>query len=100
MFSYWTRGAPAPAAAYPTKPARIIVGFAPVINIGEIPSLLAVHPALPVKNVRGLLQLAKARKGELYTPQARARPISPPKCSTVWPASRWRALPTRARGRR
>jgi tripartite-type tricarboxylate transporter receptor subunit TctC len=39
--------------------------FAPVINIGEIPSLLAAHPALPVKNVRELLQLAKTRKGEL-----------------------------------
>jgi len=39
--------------------------FAPVINIGEIPSLVVVHPSLPVKNVRELLNLARARKGEL-----------------------------------
>ncbi len=39
--------------------------FAPVISIGEIPSLLVVHPSLPVKSVRDVLQLAKARKGEL-----------------------------------
>lgn len=39
--------------------------FAPVINIGEIPSLVTVHPSLPVKSVRELLQLARTRKGEL-----------------------------------
>lgn len=39
--------------------------FAPVINIGEIPSLVTVHPSLPVKSVRELLTLARARKGEL-----------------------------------
>ena len=39
--------------------------FAPVINIGEIPSLLVVHPSLPVKTVRDVVQLAKSRKGEL-----------------------------------
>jgi tripartite-type tricarboxylate transporter receptor subunit TctC len=39
--------------------------FAPVVNIGEIPSLVTVHPSLPVKTVRELLQLARTRKGEL-----------------------------------
>ncbi len=39
--------------------------FAPVINVGEIPSLVVVHPALPVKGIRELLQLARVRKGEL-----------------------------------
>jgi tripartite-type tricarboxylate transporter receptor subunit TctC len=39
--------------------------FAAIINIGEIPSLVVVHPSLPVYNVREVLQLAKARKGEL-----------------------------------
>ena len=39
--------------------------FAPVTMAVNAPNLLAVHPSLPVKSVRELLALAKARPGEL-----------------------------------
>ena len=53
------------ASVYKRVTFDTLKDFAPVVNVGEIPSLLAVHPSLPVKNVRELLQLARARKGEL-----------------------------------
>ena len=39
--------------------------FAPVALIGILPSILVVHPSLPVKNVKELLALAKTRPGEM-----------------------------------
>ncbi len=39
--------------------------FVPVTLAVNAPNLLAVHPSLPVKSVRELLALAKARPGEL-----------------------------------
>ncbi len=39
--------------------------FAPVTLAVNAPNLLAVHPSLPVKSVRELLALSKARPGEL-----------------------------------
>lgn len=39
--------------------------FAAVSLVGTAPSLLTVHPALPVKNVKDLIDLAKARPGQL-----------------------------------
>ena len=51
------------ASVYKRVPFDTLKDFAPVINIGEIPSLLVVHPALPVKNTRELLQLTRSRKG-------------------------------------
>jgi tripartite-type tricarboxylate transporter receptor subunit TctC len=53
------------ASIYKSISFDTLKDFAPVVNIGEIPSLLVVHPSLPAKNVRDVLQLAKARKGEL-----------------------------------
>jgi tripartite-type tricarboxylate transporter receptor subunit TctC len=53
------------ASVYKRVTFDTLKDFAPVVNVGEIPSLLAVHPSMPVKNVRELLQLARARKGEL-----------------------------------
>jgi len=46
---------------------RIDVGkdFAPISLVAFAPSLLAVHPSLPVKSVKDLMALAKARPGEL-----------------------------------
>lgn len=46
----------------PYDPAR---DFAPVIQLNLIALLLAVHPAVPAKNVAELLQLAKAKPGQL-----------------------------------
>lgn len=46
----------------PFDPAR---DFAPVMLIASTPSVLVTHPSLPVKTVRELIALAKARPGEL-----------------------------------
>jgi tripartite-type tricarboxylate transporter receptor subunit TctC len=39
--------------------------FTPVGLVALLPSFLVVHPSLPVKSVRGLVALAKARPGDL-----------------------------------
>ena len=39
--------------------------FAAVSLVGTAPSLLTVHPSLPVKNVKDLIDLAKAKPGQL-----------------------------------
>jgi len=39
--------------------------FAPISMIALFPSLIVTHPSLPVRNVKDLIALAKARPGEL-----------------------------------
>ncbi len=39
--------------------------FAPIMQAGQTPFLLVAHPSLPVKTVKDLIQLAKARPGIL-----------------------------------
>jgi tripartite-type tricarboxylate transporter receptor subunit TctC len=39
--------------------------FSPIALVGILPSILVVHPSLPVKTVKQLIALAKARPGEL-----------------------------------
>ena len=39
--------------------------FAPISGITIVPNVLVVHPSLPVKSVKELIALAKARPGEL-----------------------------------
>jgi tripartite-type tricarboxylate transporter receptor subunit TctC len=39
--------------------------FAPITLVSRSPNILVVHPALPVKSVKDLIVLAKARPGEL-----------------------------------
>lgn len=46
-------------------PVDLVKSFAPVALIGLGEAALAVHPALPVKSVKELIALAKARPGEL-----------------------------------
>lgn len=46
----------------PFDPAR---DFAPITMLTSIPSILVVHPSLPVKSVRELIALAKNRPGQL-----------------------------------
>ncbi len=62
-------GATSTHAISPSLYARIgydpIKDFAPVTLVANTPSLLAVHPALPVKSVRDLIALAKSRPGQL-----------------------------------
>jgi len=46
-------------------PYDVMNDFAPVAWLTSSPSLLTVHPSLPVRSVRELLALAKSRPGEL-----------------------------------
>lgn len=39
--------------------------LAPVVNLAGFPSMIIVHPTLPVKSIRELIALAKARPGQL-----------------------------------
>ncbi len=46
-------------------PYDAIADFAPITLASVSPSVLAVHPSLPVKSVRDLIALAKSRPGQL-----------------------------------
>ena len=46
-------------------PFDTLKDFSPVTIIAAVPNLLVVHPSLPVKNVKELIALAKARPGQL-----------------------------------
>src|SRR4030095_13504707 len=50
---------------YRKLPYDMAKDLAPISQIATFPSLIAVHPSLPVKSVKELLALAKARPGEL-----------------------------------
>ncbi len=53
------------AALHKKLPYDVIRDFAPISLAGSSPLVLAVHPSLPVKNVRELIAFAKARPGQL-----------------------------------
>jgi len=46
-------------------PYRPVEDFTPIVQISQSPFVLVVHPSVPVKSVRELIQLAKARPGQL-----------------------------------
>ena len=50
---------------YSKLPYDPLNDFAPLMLISSSPSMLAVHPSLPVRSVKDLIALAKARPGEL-----------------------------------
>ena len=52
-------------AAYSKLNWHIEKSLVPVILTGNIPHMLVVHPSLPVKNVKEVIALGKARPGEL-----------------------------------
>jgi len=53
------------AATQPKLPFDPLIDLTGVTMIGEGPFMLAVHPSLPVKSVKELLALARARPGHL-----------------------------------
>lgn len=53
------------AFLYSRMPYHPMNDFAPVMLISSSPSMLAVHPSLPVRSVKELLAMAKARPGQL-----------------------------------
>lgn len=50
---------------FPNQPVDPLKDLAPVALLTREPSLLAVHPSLPVKSVKELIALGKARPGEI-----------------------------------
>jgi tripartite-type tricarboxylate transporter receptor subunit TctC len=53
------------ASLYKKLPYDSIRDFTPITLVGSSPLILAVHPTLPVKNVKELIAFAKARPGQL-----------------------------------
>ena len=53
------------AALYPKLNFDIVRNFAPVTLLATTPGVLVVHPALPVRTVKELIALAKARPEQL-----------------------------------
>jgi tripartite-type tricarboxylate transporter receptor subunit TctC len=52
-------------AIYPKLPFDPAKDFSPVTMVAYSPHILCVHPSVPVKNVKELVALAKARPGKL-----------------------------------
>jgi tripartite-type tricarboxylate transporter receptor subunit TctC len=52
-------------AIFPKLPYDAVKDFVPIILVGTSPNILVIHPSLPVKNVAGLVALAKSRPGKL-----------------------------------
>jgi tripartite-type tricarboxylate transporter receptor subunit TctC len=50
---------------YPKLPYHPIKDFAPISLVGSSPMVLAMHPSVPAKDVRGLVALARTRAGQL-----------------------------------
>jgi tripartite-type tricarboxylate transporter receptor subunit TctC len=51
--------------AYKQLPFDVNKSFSPIARLVIAPNVLVVHPSLPVKSIRELVMLAKARPGEL-----------------------------------
>src|SRR5688572_15264465 len=50
---------------YPRLPYNVLRDFQPVARLADAPSILAVHPSLPVKSVKELLALARSQPGQI-----------------------------------
>jgi len=50
---------------YKNLPFDPVRDLAPIAQLSALPNILVVHPSLPVKSVRELIALAKARPGQL-----------------------------------
>ena len=50
---------------YKKLPYDPVKDFAPIAQVGVTPTILSVHPSIPVKDVKGLIALAKANPGKL-----------------------------------
>jgi tripartite-type tricarboxylate transporter receptor subunit TctC len=50
---------------YPKLPYHVLRDFQPVARLADAPSILAVHPSLPVRSVKELIALARSRPGQI-----------------------------------
>ena len=62
---YMTSTLPVNLSLYPKLPFNLFDDFVEVTPVVDIPSVLTIHPSLPVKTVKELVALAKTRPGEL-----------------------------------
>jgi tripartite-type tricarboxylate transporter receptor subunit TctC len=53
------------AALYQKLPYDPVSDFAPITQVTSAPNVIVVHPSLPVKTVRELIVLAKAKPGKI-----------------------------------
>jgi len=53
------------ASLFPKLPYDTVKDFAPITRLGHAPYLLVAHPSLPVRSVKELIALGKARPGEM-----------------------------------
>ena len=53
------------AALYKKLAYDSVTDFAPVTQVTSAPNVIVVHPSLPVKNVKELISLAKAKPGKI-----------------------------------
>jgi tripartite-type tricarboxylate transporter receptor subunit TctC len=53
------------ASLYKRLPFDPTRDFAPVSRVGTLPNILIVHPSVPVKSVKELIELAKSKPGDL-----------------------------------
>lgn len=56
---------PAADALFNRKPAYALDQFAPIALISADPTILVSHPSLPVKNLKELVALARAKQGQM-----------------------------------
>jgi tripartite-type tricarboxylate transporter receptor subunit TctC len=52
-------------SVYPNMPFEPVKDFAPIVMVSYSPHVLAVHPSVPVSNVKELIAYAKANPGKL-----------------------------------
>ena len=50
---------------HPKLPYDTLKDFAPITRLSAFPNILVVHPSMPVKSVKDLITLGKARPGQL-----------------------------------
>jgi tripartite-type tricarboxylate transporter receptor subunit TctC len=50
---------------YPKLPYNVLRDFQPIARLADAPSILAVHPSLPVRNVKDLVALARSKPGQI-----------------------------------
>src|SRR5262245_57290673 len=53
------------ASLFPKLPYDTVKEIAPITRLGVAPYLLVAHPSLPARSAKDLIQLAKARPGEI-----------------------------------
>jgi tripartite-type tricarboxylate transporter receptor subunit TctC len=57
---------------YRKLPYNVLRDFQPIARLADAPSILAVHPSLPVRSVKDLIALAQARPGDILYASAGA----------------------------